>query len=138
VSHAPQRIVPRPARTCGACAVCCLVLGIAELDKAVRAPCQHQRGRGCARYDSRPRDCRAFRCLWLAGGLLPPDRPDLSGVMFEPRAPASGGSVMLVAHEATAGSFGSMELVGRVLKAVGALVLHSFDGTVSEVRKRDL
>ena len=70
------------ARACGECAVCCTLLGVNELGKAGRTPCLHQRGIGCAIYETRPSSCQTFNCGWLLGLLRHDDRPDHLGVML--------------------------------------------------------
>jgi hypothetical protein len=54
------------ARACGDCTLCCKVMVIEELNKAAGKWCRHCKpGRFCQIYDSRPRECRDFNCLWL-------------------------------------------------------------------------
>jgi len=55
--------------------------------------------------------------------------------MFEPRVPLGGKEAMLVAHEASPGSFDTMNVVGRVLASVGTVALRSFGGEVSIVKR---
>lgn len=66
------------ARNCGACTLCCKVLGIAALKKPAGRWCSHcQPGRGCAAYEARPAECRTFHCLWLTQTFLGPEwKPD--------------------------------------------------------------
>jgi hypothetical protein len=53
-------------RACGACTLCCKVLGIPEIDKPKGEWCQHcDIGRGCGIYSDRPAVCRAFHCGYL-------------------------------------------------------------------------
>jgi hypothetical protein len=60
-----------PEKSCGDCTLCCKVMAIEELEKPVGSWCPHcQPGSGCLIYDSRPAECRSFRCLWLVNDLL--------------------------------------------------------------------
>jgi hypothetical protein len=65
-------------RSCGACSLCCKVVGVEELGKPIGAWCPHCDGRkGCAIYEVRPRSCRLFICQWmLAPDLGPEWKPD--------------------------------------------------------------
>jgi len=57
--------------TCGSCALCCKLLGVEEIKKAVNTWCRHcSPGRGCGSYDERPSSCRTFECLWLSSQSL--------------------------------------------------------------------
>ena len=65
MSAAPQS-PPLPPRECGDCTMCCKIMGIIELDKPPGIWCGHCKpARGCAIYESRPRECRTFVCGWL-------------------------------------------------------------------------
>ena len=91
-------------RACGPCSLCCTVLRVDELRKLGGSPCAHQRaGGGCSIYERRPGICRAYRCLWLAGGLRDDDRPDLLGAVLD--VVSSGASAWLEIREAAPGSF---------------------------------
>jgi hypothetical protein len=58
--------MPQPARTCGGCTLCCRVMGIAALDKPPGLWCPNCNvGKSCKVYETRPRECREFNCLWL-------------------------------------------------------------------------
>ncbi|MDB5454656.1 MAG: hypothetical protein JWP92_241 [Caulobacter sp.] len=65
-------------RTCGACGLCCKLMGVAALAKAPHSWCGHfQKGVGCGVYESRPQACADFSCYWLkAEGLDDRWRPD--------------------------------------------------------------
>ena len=76
-------------RRCGSCTLCCKVLTVEELSKPNGKWCAHcVTGRGCAIYDDRPNECRAFQCgyiLWPELGehwlparskLVPAFKPD--------------------------------------------------------------
>ena len=55
------------ARRCGTCALCCKLIGFAEIAKPMGQWCPHcLKTSGCAIYDNRPGECRAFNCLWLS------------------------------------------------------------------------
>jgi hypothetical protein len=58
-------------RTCGDCTLCCKVMAIEQLAKAISSWCPHCRpGRGCLIYANRPAECRTFSCLWLVNDQL--------------------------------------------------------------------
>jgi len=60
-----------PPRSCGTCTLCCKVLAVDELKKPHGKWCAHcKTGQGCGIYDTRPAECRDFRCTWLTG--VPP------------------------------------------------------------------
>jgi hypothetical protein len=84
------------ARACGGCVACCQVLNIDEPDmvKPGDQTCMHCTGRGCAIYDSRPKVCRNWDCVWRRIDSMPMEtRPDQLGVLFtidrqaEPQTP---------------------------------------------------
>lgn len=71
-------------RSCGPCSLCCRVLRVDEIGKLGGARCLHQRAAGgCGIHPTRPAICRAYRCLWLSGGLREPDRPDRLGAVLD-------------------------------------------------------
>jgi hypothetical protein len=93
-------------RACGACSLCCTLLRVDALGKLGGTPCVHQRpGRpegACAIHAERPRICRAYRCLWLEGGLEEADRPDRLGAVLS--LAARGETPTLHVHEARPGA----------------------------------
>lgn len=74
-SHAPsEKADPLTAhglsssntRTCGTCTLCCRLPDIDELSKPANAWCTHCiEDKGCTIYESRPKLCRDFLCLWM-------------------------------------------------------------------------
>jgi Fe-S-cluster containining protein len=87
---------------------CSLVLHRAARRTTLRklggTPCVHQRAEGgCGIYAGRPAICRAYRCLWLGGGLRDSDRPDALGAVLD--VVAQGTSTWLEIREAEAGAF---------------------------------
>lgn len=98
-------------RGCGECSLCCTVLRVDELAKLGGVDCVHQNasGPGCAIHAQRPGICRAYRCLWLQGGLGDEDRPDRLRAVLD--VVASGPDVRLEIREAEPGAFdGSQRL----------------------------
>lgn len=95
---------PTSGRACGPCSLCCTVLRVDALDKLGGTPCLHLRrdGPGCAIHPRRPGICRAYRCLWLQGGLEPEDRPDRLGAVLD--LVTRGASTRLEVHEAAPGA----------------------------------
>ena len=71
-------------RECGPCQACCSALGVAAVAKPEWEPCAHQCASGCAVYQSRPRQCAEFACLWLQGQLEGDERgrPDVIGLVL--------------------------------------------------------
>jgi hypothetical protein len=74
---------------CGNCTACCRVFTISQFDKPAGKWCQHCTiGEGCNIYQSRPKICRDFQCLWLESQSIPgaefgPElRPDRCKVVF--------------------------------------------------------
>jgi hypothetical protein len=67
-----------PGRACGACTLCCKVVGVLEIAKPGGVWCPHcVSGKGCAIYQSRFVSCRTFYCLWMTEkGLGPEWKPD--------------------------------------------------------------
>jgi hypothetical protein len=57
-------------RSCGACSLCCHILGVDEPPKLTKPPdrwcghCKPGKG-GCTIYAQRPERCRTFYCSWL-------------------------------------------------------------------------
>jgi len=64
-------------RQCGDCTKCCTVMAVNEIGKPEHQSCQHQCAQGCAIYQTRPKACRDWSCLWLHGATIGL-RPDLS------------------------------------------------------------
>lgn len=95
------------SRTCGACSLCCVVLRVDELEKLGGVPCRELRapeqGGGCGIHATRPGICRAYRCLWLQGGLEDDDRPDRLGAVLD--LVTRGAETRLEIHEAEPGAF---------------------------------
>ena len=65
-------------RTCGACSLCCKLMGVKSIAKPPHLWCGHFKvGTGCAVYVDRPTECVAFSCQWLKWSQLGEDwRPD--------------------------------------------------------------
>jgi hypothetical protein len=76
--------VPVAGRTCGDCAVCCVLprIDTPELKKVAGEACPNCTGQGCGIYDTRPPICHAFECAWKRVPDMPPEaRPDRLGFM---------------------------------------------------------
>lgn len=71
-------------RRCGACTECCTGSIIPTLNKPAHKRCDFERRDrpGCSCYESRPDECRTFKCLWLSGMGPDAHRPDRIGVFF--------------------------------------------------------
>lgn len=78
-------------RSCGPCAQCCVLVGVAELDNAPGITCPHQRepeeaarcGGACSIHPSRPAGCRVYACAWKLGLGEDRDRPDHIHALLE-------------------------------------------------------
>jgi len=75
-------------RSCGSCTVCCVTLGVPELDNPPGAPCPHlvphpDAGGGCGIHAERPGGCRVYACAWKLGLLGDDERPDRIGGLLE-------------------------------------------------------
>lgn len=104
------------ARACGACSLCCRVLRVDEIGKLGGDPCIHQRGSGgCGIHATRPDICRAYRCLWLAGGLDPSDRPDRIGAVLD--LVNEGAGPWLAIRQAESGTFEQSERLQEIAEA---------------------
>jgi hypothetical protein len=69
-----------PERVCGACTLCCKLIGVPETKKPPLRWCEHCTKAGCAVHPTRPQSCRNFECFWLMESGFPEDlRPDLCG-----------------------------------------------------------
>jgi hypothetical protein len=80
------------------------VLRVDVLRKPGGVPCRHLRAApaGCGIHAMRPRPCRAYRCLWLQGGLDEEDRPDRVGAVLD--LVTRAGVAHLAVHEARPGA----------------------------------
>ena len=68
-------------RECGECGECCFAMGIKELNKPAMKQCEHFCG-GCSIYESRPKTCSDWNCLWILGRLPKGQRPDKTHIVF--------------------------------------------------------
>lgn len=70
-------LTPGAQRRCGACSLCCKIMGVPDVTER-DVWCQHAApgikhgdgrerpaGGGCKIYHTRPEPCRAFHCVWL-------------------------------------------------------------------------
>lgn len=68
---------------CGGCTACCKNLELHEIPSVIGETCKHCTTTGCEIYDTRPKECQEFQCMWVqmenAGEEL---RPDKSGIIF--------------------------------------------------------
>ncbi len=84
-------------RTCGRCTACCTTAAIVSLAKPAGLACPKLRkGRpGCSIYETRPTECRPYKCEWLRGIFGEGDRPDLLRAVVDVHA-LSVGSVVII------------------------------------------
>jgi hypothetical protein len=80
IDPAPWASRPAAGRDCGTCTLCCKVYEVPAVESAAGTWCRHcQPGRGCGIHETRPRQCRAFFCLWMTRDFLGPDwKPEKS------------------------------------------------------------
>lgn len=76
---------------CGTCTACCRVYAIPAIDKPAGKWCEHCTiGKCCNIYETRPKACVTFECMWLQSQSIPgkemvPElRPDRCKVVFAP------------------------------------------------------
>lgn len=73
-----------PHRECGGCTACCTVLAVESIGKPCMQQCQHELLQiGCAVYEDRPEECRAYACAYRLGHPSVTVRPDKCGVIFD-------------------------------------------------------
>lgn len=100
-------------RACGSCSLCCHVLRVDEIGKLGGHSCLHQReSGGCGIHPTRPGVCRAYRCLWLSGGLREPDRPDRLGAVLD--LVNEGAGAWLAIRQAEPGAFERSERLREI------------------------
>lgn len=105
--------VVQAVRPCDGCTVCCTVFGVEEINKPAWDSCPSLNERGCSIYETRPRHCRGFYCLYQHGIGTAMDRPDKLGVVF---APTNGkteftGQEEVQAYEVVPGAFARGDVV---------------------------
>lgn len=72
-----------PPRQCGTCTMCCKTMSVWEIEKPNDVWCKHTPDRrSCNIYETRPKSCRDFNCLWLLGVGTDAMRPDRSRVIL--------------------------------------------------------
>jgi hypothetical protein len=94
-------------RACGGCTACCTVLAVDELRKPMRWACEHLACDGCRIYETRPKGCRDFDCLWLRGEICGDEsrRPDRLGVIVDSFRDAATNNSRFVAFEVWTAAF---------------------------------
>src|SRR5262245_45692037 len=73
-------------RSCGGCSLCCKVFEIKDrkLKKPANKWCQHCKvAKGCVIYESRPKTCKDFECLWLQNQLDDYWYPRISNIVVQ-------------------------------------------------------
>jgi hypothetical protein len=72
------------ARSCGSCTLCCKLISVVELGKPMGQWCPHCiKGKRCGIYETRPNQCRAFNCGWLADPAVGEEwKPTQSKMVF--------------------------------------------------------
>jgi hypothetical protein len=76
---------------CDGCTLCCKLIAVEEIRKPRNQWCPDcRKGKGCGVYDTRPKACREFLCVWLdaqdkdkSAAIFGPDtKPDKCGVVI--------------------------------------------------------
>lgn len=81
---------------CGECTACCTVLGVQALGKEQYIRCQHVCESGCGIYETRPSECRKYKCMWLNEYMRDERlRPDKLGIIMEPTDTPFGPSLVV-------------------------------------------
>lgn len=131
----PRRSLPviPNVRPCDGCTVCCSVFGVEEINKQPWVKCEHLNDRGCSIYETRPKHCHGFYCLYQTGMGTALARPDRLGVVF---ALTNGpteftGEVEIQAYEAVPFAFNKPDVI-RLAKTFGdggkLVIGHCFGG----------
>ena len=76
-------------RTCGECTFCCELLEVEDKDSGFKkegaTKCEHLTNTGCGIYESKPKVCTGFYCMFLVnhrpGMFRDTDRPDKIGIL---------------------------------------------------------
>ncbi len=104
--------------SCGECTACCTVLGVQALKKEEYVRCEHLCDAGCGIYETRPSECRKYKCMWLNEQMNDPRlRPDNLGIIIEPTQTKFGPS--LVVREVWVGAHRE-ELANNTMYQLGA------------------
>jgi hypothetical protein len=94
-------------RECGGCGECCFALAIEDVGKPKMTQCQYF-CEGCSIYETRPKSCADWNCLWLKGHLPLSQRPDRSKTVFwlpdEETASRWGGRLVMAAESRSSAS----------------------------------
>jgi hypothetical protein len=135
VRDSKRRSLPiaQQVRPCDGCTECCSVFGVEEIDKDPWVPCDQLSHEGCGIYETRPKQCRTFHCLWQNGMGSQSDRPDKLGVIY---APTNGKTEFtkqqeIQAYEIEVGAFDNQDVIKLSQRFVdrGRLVIgHTYDG----------
>lgn len=121
-------------RRCGECRACCQVLAIPEIDKPFDTMCRHAGpGPGCCTiYDSRPKPCKEYLCLWKLGAGTLEQRPDQIGLVISPTRPGTPGYPGASVHELWPGAIDANATYLHAI-AQGHPLLLVRDGRLSRV-----
>ncbi len=127
---------PVPGRGCGECSLCCKLIRVDAFEKAAGAWCAHcAPGRGrCLIYDTRPAECRDFRCAWLVSPSLGEEwRPNRCKMVLRVE---SGGGLIAVHVDPGDPAAWRREPYFRTLKHLAAKGADSGQRVIVYVRNR--
>ncbi len=133
----PLQMVPIEGRECGPCKACCTVVGVEELAKPMRQPCQYECEAGCGIYEQRPGSCQTYSCMWLNGTLAGDTRrrPDVLGMIFDLRENNLGINI-ICAWEVWEGAAEqpAVQFLMAKMSLMVAVLLRRFDGQRGSLR----
>lgn len=75
--------IPSSIRSCDGCTACCYTHAVGEIKKYEFSACEScDPNKGCTIYDTRPRACGSYFCLWVLEGVgNDTDKPSEVGVV---------------------------------------------------------
>lgn len=68
--------------SCDGCTECCSLFEIQEIQKPANKTCGNCVDSKCSIYESRPKACSEFKCIYIQSNWMEAIRPDKCGVMF--------------------------------------------------------
>lgn len=120
-------------RQCGECNLCCKLLVVEELEKPAHQWCPHvQLGVGCKIYDTKPKVCSDFKCLWLLGLVGEKQYPLKTKVVAHIGNSAFGETVYLYEDvRGYAKRFFSLHILGWQRQKLTTIIIHKNDDRIA-------
>jgi|SRR6516162_5282561 hypothetical protein len=116
--HVQQQLAPD--NRCGGCNLCCILPSVNEIKKPEYTVCHFCSVEwGCLKYNTRPKSCRNFSCMWLKSQdrndrMGPQLRPDRCGAFFTENSKADDPLVFEVHGEPNAVAWAWIDEMQRV------------------------